>query len=45
MSMEQKLNPTWFQKRGTAHKNYCTLSTSQYWDWLTYIDVSFADEE
>ena len=41
MSMESKLNSTWFNKRKDAHKNYCTLSTGQYWDWLMYIDVSF----
>ena len=41
MSMESKLNSNWFTKRQDAHKNYCTLSTGQYWDWLTYIDVSF----
>ena len=40
MSMESKLNSTWFNKRKDAHKNYCTLSTGQYWDWLMYIDVS-----
>ena len=40
MSMEAKLNPTWFEKRATAHTKYCTLSTGQYWDWLTYVDVS-----
>ena len=41
MSMEAKLNPTWFEKRATAHTKYCTLSTGQYWDWLTYVDVSY----
>ena len=40
MSMEAKLNPTWFAKRATAHTKYCTLSTGQYWDWLSYVDVS-----
>ena len=40
ISMESKLNAAWFLRRGTAHKNFCSLSTGQYWDWLTYIDVS-----
>ena len=40
VSMEKTLNSAWFNRRGTAHKNFCSLSTGQYWDWLTYIDVS-----
>ena len=38
--MERILNPSWFLRRLTNKDEYCTLSTSQYWDWLTYIDVS-----
>ena len=38
--MERILNPSWFLRRLTKNDEYCTLSTSQYWDWLTYIDVS-----
>jgi len=37
--MEKKLNPTWFARRLRKHDSYATLSTTQYWDWLTYIDV------
>ena len=40
MSMERTLNSSWFGRRDQTRTNYCTLSTSQYWDWLTYIDVS-----
>ncbi len=40
MSMERLLNPAWFNKRAKADKMLCTLSSSQYWDLLTYIDVS-----
>ena len=39
MSMERTLNKTWFQSRLKADK-LCKLSTSQYWDWLIYVDVS-----
>ena len=38
--MEKILNPTWFGQRLNKTDQYCTLSTAQYWDWLTYIDVS-----
>ena len=41
MSMERILNPAWFSRRTAEKDQYCTLSTAQYWDWLTYIDVSF----
>ena len=39
MSMERTLNKTWFQSRSKTDK-LCKLSTSQYWDWLIYVDVS-----
>jgi hypothetical protein len=39
MQMERKLNPTAFWRRLWANDKYCTISTAQYWDWLTYIDV------
>ena len=38
--MERIFNPSWFLRRLANKDEYCTLSTSQYWDWLTYIDVS-----
>ena len=37
--MEKKLNANWFARRLRKHDSYATLSTTQYWDWLTYIDV------
>jgi len=39
MSMEKTLNNAWFMRRTAAKDQYCTLSSSQYWDFLTYIDV------
>ena len=39
MAMESTLNSSWFDGRSDKDK-YSTLSTAQYWDWLTYIDVS-----
>ena len=42
MSMERTLNSAWFFRRTQAKDKYCTLSTSQYWDFLTYVDVSSA---
>lgn len=39
MSMEKTLNNAWFMRRTAAKDSYCTLSSSQYWDFLTYIDV------
>ena len=40
LSMEKTLNSAWFSRRQQAKDNYCTLSTGQYWDLLTYVDVS-----
>ena len=40
ISMERTLNSSWFNRRDQTRGSNCTLSTSQYWDWLTYIDVS-----
>ena len=40
LSMEKTLNSAWFLRRNQAKDNYCTLSTGQYWDLLTYVDVS-----
>ena len=37
--MEKKLNPVAFWRRLRRQDKYCTISTNQYWDWLTYIDV------
>jgi len=42
VGMERRLNSSWFNRRA-AKDQYCTLSTGQYWDWLTYIDVSRGD--
>jgi hypothetical protein len=39
MEMERKLNPTAFWRRFWKHDRYCGITTAQYWDWLTYIDV------
>jgi len=41
MEMERKLNPFIFWRRIWKTDRYCMLSSNQYWDWLTYIDVSF----
>ena len=38
IEMESKLNAGWFLRR-TKKDKLCTITTSQYWDWLTYIDV------
>jgi hypothetical protein len=29
-----------FWRRLWKQDKFCTISTAQYWDWLTYIDVS-----
>lgn len=39
LSMERTLNKAWFLRRSEKDA-FCTMSTAQYWDWLTYIDVS-----
>jgi hypothetical protein len=39
MEMERKLNPSAFWRRFWKHDKYCAITTAQYWDWLTYIDV------
>ena len=39
MSMERTLNSSWFARRQQTKDSYCSLSTGQYWDLLTYIDV------
>ena len=39
LSMEKKLNSSWFERRANVHLNFSKLSTGQYWDWLTYVDV------
>jgi hypothetical protein len=39
-NMEKKLNATFFAKRFNRKDKFCSLSTNEYWDWLTYIDVS-----
>ena len=40
MEMERKLNPRWFARYARRNDDYATVSIAQYWDWLTYIDVS-----
>ena len=37
--MEKTLNSKWFSRHNQKDE-YCTLSSTQYWDWLIYIDVS-----
>ena len=44
VEMERILNPAWFKRRTQEKDDYCTLSTSQYWDWLTYIDDDYLTE-
>ena len=39
LEMEKKLNPTAFWRRLWKKDKFCTITTAQYWDWLTYIDV------
>lgn len=39
MEMERKLNPISFLRRFRRRDNYCSLTTSQYWNLLTYLDV------
>ena len=39
LEMERKLNPTVFWRRLWKRDKFCTISTAQYWDWITYIDV------
>lgn len=40
LEMERKLNPQVFWRRFRKSDKFCTISTAQYWDWLTYIDVN-----
>ena len=40
-NMERKLNASWFSKRFNKVDKFCSLSTNEYWDWLTYIDVDY----
>ena len=43
VSMEKTLNNAWFMRRESGKDKYCTLSSSQYWDFITYIDVRVAN--
>ena len=45
LSMERTLNSAWFFRRNQVRDSYCTLSTGQYWDLLTYVDVSRGEVE
>ena len=40
LQMEKKLNPSAYWRRLWSKDKYCSISTAQYWDWLTFIDVS-----
>lgn len=42
LEMEKKLNRAAYLRRFWKRDKYCTLSTTQFWDWLTYIDVSIS---
>merc|ERR1711934_332318 len=42
--MEKILNPGWFWRRLNKTDQFATLSTAQYWDWLTYIDDDYLTE-
>lgn len=39
LEMERKLNPTSFWRRFRKQDQYTSITTIQYWDWLTYLDV------
>jgi len=39
LEMERKLNSKAFWRRLWKNDKFCSISTAQYWDWLTYIDV------
>ena len=40
LTMERKLNPQAFWRRLRGNDSFAKITTAQYWDWLTYIDVS-----
>ena len=42
--MERKLNPVNFYRRLSKNSQFCRISTSYYWDWLTYIDDDYLTE-
>ena len=39
LEMERKLNSDVFWRRLWKKDKFCAITTAQYWDWLTYIDV------
>jgi hypothetical protein len=39
LRMEKKLNPSAFWRRYWKHDKYCKITTSQFWDWLVFVDV------
>jgi hypothetical protein len=41
LEMERKLNSQVFWRRLWKTDKFCTITTAQYWDWLTYIDVNY----
>ena len=43
MNMERKLNSSWFTRR-TQKDKYSKISTTQFWDWLVYIDDDYLSE-
>lgn len=40
LEMERKLNSDVFWRRLWKKDKFCAITTAQYWDWLTYIDVN-----
>jgi hypothetical protein len=40
LEMERKLNSDVFWRRLWKKDKFCSITTAQYWDWLTYIDVN-----
>lgn len=39
LTLERKLNPQAFWRRLWKQDQFCKITTAQYWDWLTYLDV------
>ena len=47
LTMEEKLNVHkfgWFRYKNRMDTKYATLSTNDYWDWLTYIDDDYCSD-
>ena len=41
LEMERKLNPVSFYRRLWPQDKYCSLTTSQYWNLINYIDDDY----